>query len=495
MTDEELLRCLADKTTAYVEASESLIAEIKRQLASRPEESFPPSHLDKLDRIRSSLQELKAYPQIYRGKMEFDTDIDIYKIIVDYVQAANYGNNSRSRNRRKQRKAGSYVKNAVQIKFSTLYDEEEHADTPIYVFEKCLPIFKIVVEQLIDNAIKYTPNSLRETDPIEIRFEYSKRCRYKFFSLTNWGPLVEEDETDEIFNPEIRGRNAEAIQHAGLGIGLFLAQEIAELHHTQIEVKVDDSTIRTIDGIPHAKITFNLMMVYDIEGNIEGTNYALGRKHFLFPKIFIHEIKRNLGQIFTWSKSSYDEFYHQQKGLYSAFICSEVVPPICRLAHANLDLYGFVFLISWLMYRNNKALSRNEDYKNFRIVEDGLQKYAFGLRPEVTVEIDMQASSLVSSWQPVLNEIFCYRLLRYAAARRNDPDDPLSILYDRESVVVEADFGFDFGPSPLHPEIKELHDLPVNSLEEYEVDFLAEIAKMNACLLSITNRIILWNQI
>lgn len=495
MTDEELLRFLADRTTAYVEESENWLAEIKKRLAARPEESFPPSHLDKLDRIGSSLQELKAYPQIYQGKMKFDTDIDVRKVIVDYVQAANYGHNSRSRNRRKQRKAGSYVKNAVQIKFNTLYDEEEHADARIYVFEKCLPIFKIVVEQLIDNAIKYTPNSLRETDPIEISFEYSKRCHYKFFSLTNWGPLVEADEIDEIFEPEIRGRNAEAIQHSGVGIGLFLAQEIARLHHTRIEVKTDDSTIRTIDGIPHAKTTFNLMMVYDIEGNIEGTDYALERKHFLFPKIFIHEIKRNLGQIFTWSKSVYDEFYHQQKGLYSPFICSDVVPPICRLSHANLDLYGWIFLISFLMYRTNKVLSRTEDYKNFRIVEDGLQKYAFGLRPELTIEIDMQAASQIVNWQPVLNEIFCYRLLRYAADRRNDPDDSLSILYDRESVVVEADFGFDFGRSPLHADTKELKDLRVDSLGEYEADFLAEIAKMNGCQLSITNKIILWNRI
>lgn len=495
MTDEELLCFLADKTTDYVEESESLIVEIKKQLASHSEESFPRTHFDRLGLIYASLQELKTYPQIYQGKMEFDTNIDVRKIILEYVQVANYGNTRRSKIHRKQRQAGSYVKNAVRTSISTLYDEEECADADIYIFEKCLSIFKIVIEQLIDNAIKYTPNSLRETDAIEVRFEYSKRCHYKMFSITNWGPLVEEDEIKEIFSPEIRGRNAEAIQDSGLGIGLFLAQEIAELHHTKIEVKVDDSTIRTIDGIPHAKITFSLLMAYDVEGNIEGADYSLERKHFLFSKIFIHEIKRNLGQIFTWSKSAYDEFYHQQKGLYSPFICSAIVPLICRLSHANLDLYGLVFLISLLMYRNNNVLSRNEEYKNFRIVEDGLQKYAFGLRPELTVEIDMQATSLVSSWQPVFNEIFCYRLLRYAADHRNDPDDPLLILYDRESVIVEADFGFDFGPSLLHGEIKDLQEVDVNRLMEYEADFLAEIAKRNACLLSITNKIILWNQI
>lgn len=495
MTDEELLRFLADKTTAYVEESEGLIAEIKKQLAARPEEDFPPSHLDKLDRIYSSLQELKTYPQIYRGKMEFSTDIDVKKIIIEYVQAANYDCNRRSRNRRKQRKAGSYVKNPVQIRFSTLYDEEDHTNTNIYVFEKCLPIFKIVVEQLIDNAIKYTPNSLRETDPIEIRFEHSRRCHYKFFSITNWGPLVEMDEIEEIFEPEKRGRNAEAIQNSGLGIGLYLAQEIAKLHNSLIEVNVDNSTIRTIDGIEHAKITFQLTMIYDLEGNIEGTNYSLACARFLFPQIFIHEIKRNLGQIFTWSKSIYDEFYHQQKGLYSPFICSIVVPPICRLGHANLDVYALVFLTSLLMYRNNKVLSWNEEYKNFRIMEDGIQKYAFGLRPELAVEIDMQATSQVTSWKPVLNELFCYRLLRYAASRRVDPSDTLSVLYDRESVVIEADFGFDFGPSPLHEEWKELQNLSIDDLMGYEVDFLAEIAKLNDCMLSISNKIILWNQI
>lgn len=492
MTDEELLDFLGGKTTACAERSESLIAGIQRRLAEHPEESFPPSHLHKLDRIFSSLQKLKSHPQIYRGKMEFTADINVRQIIIDYVQAANYACNHRSKNRRKQKKAGSYVKNAVQIQFSTKYEEEEYPNADIYVYKQCLPIFKIVVEQLVDNAIKYTPNSLRETDPVQICFEYSPQYRYKAFSITNWGPLVEDDEKEEIFEAEKRGRYAAAIQHTGLGIGLYLVKRIADLHNAQTDIKIDDSAIRLIDGVPHAKFTFTLLMSYDPEGNIERTSYSLERERFLFPKIFIHEVNRDLAQIFTWSKSVYEEFYHQQKGLYSPFICSELVPLICRLFHATLDLYGLVFLTSWLIYRNNKVLLINEDYKNFRLMEDGFQKYAFGLRPDLATEIDMQAPSQVTSWQPVINELFCYRLLRYAADHRTDPSDTLQLLHDRESVVLETDSGFDFGPSPLHEEIKDLQALEATALMEYEPDFLAEIARLHSCMLSITNQIILW---
>lgn len=492
MTDEELLDFLGSKTTAYAEQAESLIAYIKRQLGEHPEDSFLPSHLNKLERIFYSLQKLKIHPQIYQGKMEFNTDINVRQIIINYVRTANYACNHRSKNHRKQKKAGRYVKNAVQIQFSTKYDVEEYSDVNIFIYEQCLPVFKIVIEQLVDNAIKYTPNSLRETDPIEVCFEYSRQFRYKAFSITNWGPLVEVDEKEELFEAEKRGRYAAAIQNVGLGIGLYLVKRIADLHSAQTEIRIDDSAIRLIDGVPHAKFTFTLMMVYDAEGNVERTSYRLESERLLFPKICIHEINRDLLQIFTWSKSVYEEFYHQQKELYSAFIRSEFVPLINQIFHTTLDLYALIFLTSWLIYRNKKVLLLNEDYKNFRLMEDGFKKYAFGLRPDLTTNIDMQAPSQVASWQPIVNEIFCYRLLRYTADHRTDPSDTLQILYDGESVILEADSGFDFGASPFHEEIKNLQVLDAADLMEYEPDFLAEIAKLHSCMLLITNKIILW---
>ena len=82
---------------------------------------------------------------------------------------------------------------------------------------------------LLDNAVKYTVNA----NQFKVRIDkYIKEgVERTTISFTNLGPMVYEDEVDDIFEKSVRGENAEISKPtSGLGLGLTLVDKIIKCH-------------------------------------------------------------------------------------------------------------------------------------------------------------------------------------------------------------------------------------------------------------------------
>jgi signal transduction histidine kinase len=88
--------------------------------------------------------------------------------------------------------------------------------------------FLQVVINLIDNAIKFTPEGGTVTLKSEVR---SNEVR---FSVTDTGPGIPETDRDRIFEPYWQ---APATSHLGAGLGLAIAKQIVEQHGGRIWVE------------------------------------------------------------------------------------------------------------------------------------------------------------------------------------------------------------------------------------------------------------------
>lgn len=92
-----------------------------------------------------------------------------------------------------------------------------------------LRIFQ-VISNLIDNAIKYTP----EDSPIDI--SVSKALGMVRVSVKDYGEGISEEQQKELFAPFSRGESEFADRAGGLGLGLFISREIIALHKGTIGV-------------------------------------------------------------------------------------------------------------------------------------------------------------------------------------------------------------------------------------------------------------------
>jgi two-component system sensor histidine kinase KdpD len=91
-------------------------------------------------------------------------------------------------------------------------------------------LIQIVMTQLIDNALKYSPPD----SPVEI--DVSSRPGCAIIAVRNEGPALDVDEREHIFDKFYRGReNRTRIE--GTGMGLAIARTIVESHGGQIEAR------------------------------------------------------------------------------------------------------------------------------------------------------------------------------------------------------------------------------------------------------------------
>ncbi len=88
-----------------------------------------------------------------------------------------------------------------------------------------------VLSNLLDNALKYTP----ENSPIEITIEnFSKYARV---SVIDQGPGIDPVQLKNIFRPFSRDPADKSFRSSGLGLGLTVCSGIIKLHHGKIEVQ------------------------------------------------------------------------------------------------------------------------------------------------------------------------------------------------------------------------------------------------------------------
>lgn len=81
---------------------------------------------------------------------------------------------------------------------------------------------KLVVENLLDNAIKYTPNAGK------VEISLSEKNHYFVFEVKDTGVGIPEEQLERVFEKFFRSDNAVRYQTEGTGLGLYIAKNIIE---------------------------------------------------------------------------------------------------------------------------------------------------------------------------------------------------------------------------------------------------------------------------
>lgn len=110
-----------------------------------------------------------------------------------------------------------------KISFGTERSPIEVEADPIRIYE--------VVANLLDNAIKYTPDD----SPIEAKVVPLPNDRVRV-SVVDHGRGIPEDQRKALFSRFFRVNSDATIKHSGLGLGLYICRRILELHHGKIAV-------------------------------------------------------------------------------------------------------------------------------------------------------------------------------------------------------------------------------------------------------------------
>jgi signal transduction histidine kinase len=90
-------------------------------------------------------------------------------------------------------------------------------------------LFKIVLDEVLSNATKYTPEGG------DIMLKVSRKQGGVAFIFTDSGVGVAEDQLEDIFSRFFRGDNVKAMDTDGTGVGLFLVKTIVERAGGQVE--------------------------------------------------------------------------------------------------------------------------------------------------------------------------------------------------------------------------------------------------------------------
>ncbi len=89
---------------------------------------------------------------------------------------------------------------------------------------------RLVIENLLDNAVRYTPPGGRVT----ISLRYIEKEKEIEFSIKDTGVGVPKDQQERVFNKFFRGVNVMRMETEGTGLGLFIAKNIIEAHGGKI---------------------------------------------------------------------------------------------------------------------------------------------------------------------------------------------------------------------------------------------------------------------
>jgi K+-sensing histidine kinase KdpD len=118
-------------------------------------------------------------------------------------------------------KPNQYFRNLIKGK-RLKYKIQAENNIPLI---KGYPILRSIVNIMLDNAIKYSPND----SEIECFIESEKN--EIVIVMINEGPYVETDEIKNIINIGVRGRNALSSGKRGHGYGLDFLNEIVQIIH------------------------------------------------------------------------------------------------------------------------------------------------------------------------------------------------------------------------------------------------------------------------
>lgn len=132
---------------------------------------------------------------------------------------------------------------------------------PMFSIEADTTLLQEIIQNLIENAIKYTPNGGRITVISREKDDFVRVI------VKDTGPGIAREEQPHIWGKFIRGRKQE-LTTKGTGLGLYLVKYFVELHGGQVflnsqtaaDVSVSDSTS---DSTPYAEAGGNLRVQSD----------------------------------------------------------------------------------------------------------------------------------------------------------------------------------------------------------------------------------------
>lgn len=113
------------------------------------------------------------------------------------------------------------------------------------------PVMEVIPYILFDNAIKYSINNTTITISI-----YDMQTYWKI-DFSSFGPRILEEEKEEIFKYQIRGKNAKKVTNDGEGIGLYLLKELMNNFGKSLSLQTGKN-ISVINDIEYCEITFEL---------------------------------------------------------------------------------------------------------------------------------------------------------------------------------------------------------------------------------------------
>lgn len=93
-------------------------------------------------------------------------------------------------------------------------------------------LLKITIRNIIDNAIKYSNDSIKEVEISVIDKEETIEI-----IIEDFGPGIPENEITKVFEPFYRADKSRSRKTGGYGLGLHLCKRIMEAHHGNILIK------------------------------------------------------------------------------------------------------------------------------------------------------------------------------------------------------------------------------------------------------------------
>jgi signal transduction histidine kinase len=94
-----------------------------------------------------------------------------------------------------------------------------------------------VIDNLVGNAIKYSPPDGR----ITISVGSDAEARTASVTVSDEGPGISVEEREQVFSAFFRTREAARGQVAGLGLGLYICQELVTAHGGAISIEESSS--------------------------------------------------------------------------------------------------------------------------------------------------------------------------------------------------------------------------------------------------------------
>ena len=93
---------------------------------------------------------------------------------------------------------------------------------------------RLVIQNLIENAVKYTPEKGKITVVLEMVEFKNPPSKEIIFSVKDTGVGIPQQEQDKIFSKFFRGSNVVRMDTEGTGLGLFISKNIIEAHGGKI---------------------------------------------------------------------------------------------------------------------------------------------------------------------------------------------------------------------------------------------------------------------